>query len=56
MRTFQIVTFTLAVGSFLAALYFIGQDARDSFWKRGAALMIADVVCILLWPVGQRKQ
>jgi hypothetical protein len=56
MRIFQIVVFVLASVAFLAALYYTGTNTGESLWKGGMALMIADIVCILLWPTDQRKQ
>jgi hypothetical protein len=56
MRIFQIVVFALASVSFLAALYFTGQEAGDAFWRGGMASMIGDIVLILLWPARRRRQ
>jgi F0F1-type ATP synthase assembly protein I len=56
MRIFQIVVFVLASISFLIALYYAGRQTGDSFWKGGMAAMIGDIVLILLWPTGKRKQ
>jgi len=56
MRIFQIVVFVLASISFLMALYYTGTNTGESLWKGGMALMIGDIVLILLWPRGQRKQ
>jgi Na+/H+ antiporter NhaC len=55
MRIFQIVVFVLASMSFLAALYFTGQDAGDTFWRGGMAGMIGAIVLILLWPTRRRR-
>jgi hypothetical protein len=56
MRNFQIVVFALASLAFLMALYYTGTNTGESLWKGGMAGMIGDIVLILLWPTGKRKQ
>jgi hypothetical protein len=56
MRIFQIVLFVLASVSFLLARYYASSQTGEYLWRGGMAAMIGDIVLILLWPTGKRKQ
>ena len=57
MRKLQIIVLAMGILSLLAAIPFIGTDAGDALYKAGGAALLADVVCIMLWPrsPGDRK-
>lgn len=50
MRKFQITVFVLATAALLAAAGCIGKAAGEEFRKIGAAALLFDIVCLLLWP------
>lgn len=54
MRTLQFVLFGIAVAAFLAALFFVGTDDGNTFWKVGIGMLLLDVVCIQLWPTAPK--
>jgi hypothetical protein len=50
MRQIQISIFVLGLISFLAALFFIGQEMGDTLWRAGVAVMLIDLVLMKAWP------
>jgi len=54
MRQFQIVVFVLGTAALLAAACFIGKQMGDTLWRAGVATLLADFVCIQLWPCSRR--
>jgi hypothetical protein len=51
MRQIQIGVFIVGLVSFLAALFFIGQDLGDTLWRVGVAAMLVDIAAVRLWPL-----
>jgi len=54
MRPFQIVVFGLGTTALLAAACFIGKEMGNTLWRAGMATLLADLVCIQLWPCSKR--
>jgi len=54
MRWLQLALLFIALVAFIAALFFIGDDAGDALWRLGVAVLLLDVVCIMLWPRSQQ--
>jgi hypothetical protein len=54
MRTLQIVLFVIGLTAFLAAIFFIGADMGQTLWRTGVAALLADIVCLMLWPSPRR--
>ena len=50
MRKVQIGIFILGLVSFLAAVFFTGEDTGETLWKTGTAAMLIDIVFMKLWP------
>ena len=50
MRKAQVGVFIIGLASFLAALFFIGQDLGDTLWRAGVAAILVDLAVIKLWP------
>ena len=50
MRGLQLLLFSGAVVSFVAALFFIGDDMGDTLWRIGVATLFIDTVSLMLWP------
>lgn len=50
MRLFQIIAFFFGVAAFLVSAAFTETSTGETLWKVGVAIMIANIVCILLWP------
>lgn len=48
MRILQLGIFAVGVLAFLAAAFFIGQGAGDTFWRVGVAAMLIDLVFLKL--------
>jgi hypothetical protein len=50
MKNLQLLLFAVAVVSFVAALFFIGNDMGDTLWRAGMAILFVDTVSLMLWP------
>jgi hypothetical protein len=50
MRNLQLSLLGLGVVSFLAAALFIGQNAGDTLWRAGVAILLVDLNLEKLWP------
>ena len=55
MRQIQITIFVIGLISFIAALFFIGQEMGDTLWRIGVAGMVTDIALMKLFPPKQRK-
>lgn len=49
MRGLQYAIFALGLLTFLASIFFVGQEWGDTLWRAGVAAMLTDLVCIKLW-------
>ena len=49
MRQIQIGVFIIGLVSFLAAIFFIGQDLGDTLWRAGVAAILVDLAAVKLW-------
>ena len=56
MKNLQLPLFAVAVVSFVAALFFIGNDMGDTLWRAGMAILFVDTVSLMLWPTRVRDQ
>ncbi len=50
MKNLQLFLFAAAVMSFVAALFFIGNDMGETLWRAGMAILLVDTVSLMLWP------
>ena len=50
MKNLQLVLFAAAVMSFVAALFFIGNEMGETLWRAGMAILFVDTVSLMLWP------
>jgi hypothetical protein len=50
MKSLQLLLFAAAVVSFVAALFFIGDDMGETLWRAGMAILFVDTVSLMLWP------
>ena len=54
MRQIQVGIFLLGVLSFLASIFFVGQEMGDVLWRTGVAAMLTAIAFVQLWPSGKR--
>ncbi len=50
MKNLKLFLFAAAVMSFVAALFFIGNDMGETLWRAGMAILFVDTVSLMLWP------
>jgi hypothetical protein len=54
MRQVQIVILVVGVLSLIASAFGLGKDFGETLYKTGIALLLIDLVCMQLWPLGKR--
>ncbi len=50
MRKLQMILFVLGIVALIASAFGIGRDFGETLYNAGMAMLLADVVCIQLWP------